>query len=388
MSKQFYDLNKYKTEISLPDFLREVYGWTKAEGSTNSQPKLKSPSGDMQLVIKMNQKGHYTCWNTYENDPFYNTKEEDDKRLKAGSTIIDVVQWEHQNRTGKLLSITEVAAFLEGFLKNEKLLAANSSFQLEKELITNEIAFTKLRTEALPLTDTAYLESRGINPQVLKTKTWEGVFCNVKFYSAAAKTTYINTATRLVNKSGIVGMSIRTANGQKRIEGHRLDSLSSSRFDKSKPVERLHVFESMIDAVSYFQMKYPIDTDKNIQMVSTEGAITSPQINTIQEIINRNQVKLIELNIDNDIHGLIYAANLAGNIQLVEQKNKELEYFRVSRSGKNEDRIICIDVKVNASNSGESKLILDKYFPKEIFDKYIDSEKWNIISLDDSPNNY
>jgi hypothetical protein len=386
MTKKFYNLDKYKTEISLPDFLREVYGWTVEEGSTNKQPKLKSPAGDVQLVIKMNQKGHYTCWNTYESDPFFNQDKRvqlDEKKLKPGSSIIDVVQWEHQKRTGKLLTIPEVAEFLEDFLKNENLISQNSSFKLERELITNEIEFTKLRTESLPLTETGYLESRGIIPEVLKEKVWDGVFCNVKFYSAAQRITFINTATRLVNATGIVGMSIRTNDGQKRIEGRRLDSLSSSRFDKTRPVDKLHVFESMIDAVSYYQLYYYLkNTTKNVQLISTEGAMTAPQLNTIQEVIHRNKVKQIELNLDNDIAGIMYTANIVGNLTHPEQKDNTLEYCRISKTEVNEDKIFCFDAKFKIDNQQDLKQKLDQYFPENVFNKYISPESWSIAYID------
>lgn len=386
MSKNFYNLDKYKTDISLPDFLKNQLGWTLAVGSTNKQPKLKSPDGELLLIIKINHKGHYTCWNAYESDPFLNDRPNTgEKKIYPGATIIDIIQWQHNRITGNNLTIPEVAKILDEYISRGETISKDASeYTYEKEHLSGEKVFTAVRTNTVPLEDTRFLQSRGIDPRMLKhSKIWQDVFRNVKFYNPATRQTFINTATRLVSPSGIVGMSIRMANGQKRIEGSRLESLSSTKVVQC-PINRLHIFESMIDAASYYQMNYyleglnPSDND-NIQLVSTEGAVTAPQINTIQQIIQRNKVKNVEINFDRDIHGLVYAANVVGNISISEkEENKHIEYIRTSKSEQNEDMKICMDVKLKTDNLNSATEITQKLFPEDILNQYTDTNNWNI----------
>ena len=62
------DFDKYKTSISLPDFLKDVYGFTKDDGSSQNYPKFKRRETGEVLVVKKNHKGHYTYFNVHDDN--------------------------------------------------------------------------------------------------------------------------------------------------------------------------------------------------------------------------------------------------------------------------------------------------------------------------------
>lgn len=386
MKKIYYDYKKMKSDISLPEFLRDELGWIFQKDSTYKKPKFKNPSGDIQIQVGVNQYGYYTCWDVQrgfikgegDKDEFGN------KILLAGSTIFDIVQLEVQRRTGVLIDVYEAAKIIDEYVKQgHTILPQNSVFNIEKELVTS--SSKQITSQILPL-NTEYLESRGIKPELLKTKEWEGVFFTAKTYIPQTQKYIFNTATYLNNREGIVGIS-KKGYGFAGAEGIRVDSIAQNRFDRSRSKDKIHLFESIIDAVSYYQMNYyPNKGDFNVQMLSTEGALTSAQINTVQEIINRDRVSAIEINFDNDIAGLIYALNIAGNITLPDQINKNLDYLEVSRSSHDETPVICIDISLRAANKNEAKSISDKYFNTQILNKYIDRSDWKVQVMNKNEN--
>jgi hypothetical protein len=163
-----------------------------------------------------------------------------------------------------------------------------------------------------PLTDTRYLNNRGINSDTLASPLFEGRILNhVHEGTTKAGQTYkfINTAFPQLYKDGIVGLEIK-ANGFK---GQAADSLNSAALWLSKPntkTNTLVVVESAIDALSHYQLKQPT----NALYASTSGQLTDNKVSEIKRVIENSNLKTVKLALDNNLEGHLFDTRLIAGL--------------------------------------------------------------------------
>lgn len=353
------DFNQLKTDISLPDFLKEQLGWSFSEGSTFKNPKMESPSGDQTIVIKRNHQGFYTFFDVH-ND-----------KLK-GSTILDLMQNEMYKESGKLPSLREVGEKLQEYIDSGKtILPKESKYHVNNELLDPDAILYMIKNSQ-PLTDISFLLGRGINKNVLESKEWKNVFFqknHIQKDNAGNTKSYINTCVKLVNTNGVQGISQRNS-FFKGCLGSRFDTIAASNIDKERPIDKLHIMESMIDGISHYQQKY-FNSDLNLLYISSEGALTEGQINTIQTLVDKNKLRAIELNFDNDLAGVMYSLKLAGNLKF--NSTNDVSLFSINKGVQDNDKNTYLNIGFNASSKEQGDLLLEKYIPLEILNKYFDN---------------
>lgn len=342
------DFNKLKTEISLPDFLIEHYGFTPDKGSSKLYPKLKSPNGQV-LVIKRNQNGIYTYFDIH------------DDRIK-GKTILDFMQQEVADKTGKYPSLREVGEILQGYINSgQTILPEKSVFMVCREIINQDEIFSIL-TGLKPLKDTSFLVSRGIDENVLKQKEWDGVFFENSFLNKEDGTAYKNTCVKLFNTKGVEGISQRN-HFFKGALGNRYDCVAASIFNKEKPIDNLYIGESMIDCISHYQMYHK--KGSNDLYISSEGQITEGQITTINDVLTHYKVNCICPIFDNDKAGASYRLKLLGGLQ------GEGDFsFSVNAVAKESN--VYVQFRVHTDNPEEGEKILKETFKEEIIANYVE----------------
>ncbi|MDR3267017.1 MAG: toprim domain-containing protein [Tannerella sp.] len=285
------DFTKFKTDISLPDFLLK-FGWKFTVGSSYSSPKMTD--GIQTIVIKRNSQGYYTYWDVH------------DESIR-GRTIIDFMQKHLFSETGKVPSLREVGIILQGYINsNEIVVPEKSRYTLcGKELDT--AAICQLINQLQPYKGD-FLSKRGINSEILSSSTFKDTFYSRIFRKEDV--IYNNTCVRMTNQNGCQGISQRNENF-KGIIGSHYDCLAFSRYDDSRPVDEAFVGESILDCAAHYQLKY-FNSQKNILYMSTEGALTDGQMNLIKLILSNSKSKInnIITIFDNDKNGLLYTIRL------------------------------------------------------------------------------
>lgn len=353
------DFNKLKQEISLPDFLHDHFRFELTQGSTRTSPKMKGPDGQV-IVIKKNHSGVYTYWDVH-NDGV------------KGSTIIDFMQEQIQKDTGKLPSLREVGEILQKYVDIGKtVVPSESSYSVNNELMNAE-AILKIVKYLKPLTDTSFLEKRGIMRDTLEKMQFKHVFMQREYISGTV--VYNNTCVKLVNASGVLGISQRNE-FFKGCLGARYDTIAASNIDTSRPIEMLYIGESMIDCISHFQMKYQGNT--NVLYVSTEGSLADGQIDTINQLIGYNKIQQIAIIFDNDRAGSLYTLKLLGKVKIVEQEEL-LTINKIEVVGNDAGRRIHCEIDVEGDNKED---MIDEYFPKEVAKQFHDSNAIKLMQTD------
>lgn len=289
------DFEKLKKEVSLPDFFQTL-GWDYAPGSSMSSPKFTN--GKQTIVVKKNHEGEYTFWDVHNESI-------------RGKSIIDLMQQHIYDETGRMPTLREAGEAVQTYVNNgEVVIPQNSKYGVTNaELDPSQLA--KLSHELKPYSGD-FLAKRGIIQETLSSK----VFCNV-FYTreyTKDRKTYHNTCIKLVNTKGFQGISqrgIKDGKSFKGILGNKYSSVCVSHHDSTRPIEQLLIGESMIDCVSHYQMKL-INTPKNILYVSSEGNLTSGQMELIKLLMDKHNINIENIHylFDNDLTGYKYTLKL------------------------------------------------------------------------------
>ncbi len=291
------DLNKYKKEISLPDFLISHFGFQESrEKSTRSNPRLENRETGEIFVIKKNVAGYYTYWSPKDPDV-------------KGKTILDFMQ-ERLKREGKGASLYQVALTLDNYIKSGKIVTAeNSVFRLKGK----KYDVFSLEKEISPLTNRYFFEKRGISSNILETPVFKNVFGERVYFDEKKGKVYSNIVVKLFDETGLVGISQRNLHF-KGCLASRSEALAATNPDRSRPVDVFYIGESMIDNISHYEMNYDVLKDKNVVYFSSEGCLTPGQIALLQKSLDKIQpARLVSL-YDNDIAGQCFTLNLFGNI--------------------------------------------------------------------------
>ena len=195
-----------------------------------------------------------------------------------------------------------------------KMKPTNKKEETEKRLTDREL-------NLLPLTDTRYLEGRGITEKTYHSPEFQCQVYNEKVSLNYGKT-YTNTVFPIRNEEILLAKIRRNdeelgyRGGQfNKIQEKRENGIHTSNFPKQQ-LEKLYLIESPIDAMSYFELKYAEIRSKNTQVafISTVGNPSNSAYNTIQKFINASEPKQIISLMDNDRAGKVFTINLLGRL--------------------------------------------------------------------------
>lgn len=159
-----------------------------------------------------------------------------------------------------------------------------------------------------PLTDTRYLNARGLTNETLTNDCFAGRILN-HVHEGTGKNgqpyKFVNTAFPQLYKDKIVGLEIK-AQG---FRGQAADSLNSSALWLSgigAKTNTLVVAESAIDALSHYQLKKP----NNTLYASTSGQLTDNKVAEIRRLITNHNLKTVKAAFDNDVEGHVFDTRL------------------------------------------------------------------------------
>lgn len=290
------DFKKYKTDISLPDFLINNFKFVPVKGSSFCYPKLKSLLTGQEIVIRLNKLGYYTYFDIH------------DDRIK-GCSIFDFLQKE-LSYNGKVPDLYSIAEVLDNYIKEGKVVAPDNS---KYYLSSNDCNIGLILKEVKPLEDRSFLYSRGLSDKTIDSSIFKGIFEGREYIKGGSK--HVNIAIKLFNKQGVAGLSQRNAEFKGCLLS-RFDSLAISKFEQHKPIDIFLLAESMIDAASHYQMFEERLQGKNIVYFSTEGSLTAGQLELFQSSVNFKQPENIVSLFDRDIAGQEYNLKLFGNLVL------------------------------------------------------------------------
>lgn len=286
------DFNKYKTEISLPDFLIDNYGFKPDTGSSLRYPKLKNDITGEVLVIKRNANDQYTYFSVHDDSV-------------KGRSILDFVQKElaKDNPNGKQPSLTVVAQTLEGYMTSGKVVPPdNSKYYIDATIWNKDDNFSDIK-KLKEILENDFLKSRGFSKRTLENSLFRGTFFERSYNKDGI--VHTNTAIKLFNTEGLAGLSQRNTTF-KGCLGNRFDSLATSIPVKENEYDAYFLGESFLDCVAHYEINEKRLCDKTVAYLSSEGAITSGQIALFNKFINEKKPKEIVTIFDKDLAGLAY----------------------------------------------------------------------------------
>ncbi|MCT4648383.1 MAG: hypothetical protein N4A74_25580 [Carboxylicivirga sp.] len=215
-----------------------------------------------------------------------------------------------------------------------------------------------------PFTDPKFLNSRGINNDMLTDPRFSPVLKN----ALSEDRKHVNTAFPISGKQGLIGFEIRN-NAFKSVLDQKKDGFVRSMVDHTKPIKDLVISESFIDAMS----KAQLDNDKsNSLYMSTAGNITTDQIKLIQEILDKGASakavftnKLPSEKYDQVIHTRNYEDHKG-----VVQKDEAGEPITISYVAYNQPQRLV----VGFDNDQAGKMLTTKLLGKLNTGKYFDQD--------------
>lgn len=296
------DFNKLKCDISLVDFLLND-GWRFAPGTSPAAPKLTD--GSRTFVIKKNTAGQYTYWDVHSSDV-------------RGKTIIDYLQEKITRESGSSPSIYQVGSILQKYLSDGIIVSSSQSqYKVQSSSLDPSFLLSLMR-ELKPYTGD-FLQRRGISRDTLDSHVFRDVFTTREYYHNGIK--FTNTCVRLISDQGFQGISQRSykpdGSSYKGIMGNKYGSIAVSKIDKTRPINHIYIGESMLDCAAHFDIHRLKDlslSQDNILYISTEGNITTGQMELIKKVTEHYQIENIEKQVtyifDNDSAGYRYAIKL------------------------------------------------------------------------------
>jgi len=211
----------------------------------------------------------------------------------------------------------------------------------------------------------SYLTKRGLDPKIILN---DEKFSNkiLVYNSGKTKNTVFPTSNE--NKP-ISGFILENNNLSAHIKSSEYqNSLWVSNHDKSKPLDKLIVAESPINALSHYQLNKTDLAGKNVLYVATGGSMTNNQIRLIDKINVKSKPKDVETIFNNDEAGHRYASKLNGTLKTDNSdnafdsfKNTKIDNISFSKE-KNGDINLLIDVK--------SKGSFDKDFKLDVYNEF------------------
>lgn len=349
------DFNKYKTEISLPDFLIDNYGFQPDKGSSLRYPKLKNDITGEVLVIKRNANQQYTYFSVHDDSV-------------KGRSILDFVQKElaKDNPNGKQPSLTAVAQTLDGYMTSGKVVPPdNSKYYINAALWNTADNFNDVK-KLKEITENDFLKSRGFLKSTLENPLFKGVFFERSYNKDGI--VHTNTAIKLFNTEGLAGLSQRNTSF-KGCLGNRFDSLATSIPAKSTEYDAYFLGESFLDCVAHYELNEKVLRNKTIAYLASEGAITSGQIALFNKLLIDRKPKEIATIFDKDLAGVAYNLKVISELNIEGKTSDVLVTFHEDKVNK------MVFLSISNLNEADSnfKETLENTFSKSNFSDLADN---------------
>lgn len=349
---EMLDFNKYKTLISLPDFLIDNYGFKPDDGSSLRYPKLKNDVTGEILVIKINSKNQYTYFDIHDDSV-------------KGRSILDFVQKElakdHPN--GKQPSLITVVQTLDGYMTSGKVVAPDSSkYYLENTVWNKDNNFNEIKS-LKEINNNDFLKSRGFSENILESPLFKGVFFEKSYNKDGI--VHTNTVIKLYNYEGLAGLSQRNTSF-KGCLGNRFDALATSIPTNGKESDVYYLGESFLDCVAHYELNEKVLKDRNVAYLSSEGAITSGQIALLNKFIQEKNPKEIVTIFDKDLAGMVYNLKVNSELHLNGKTSNSVVTFHEDKV----NQMVYLSISNLKGNNDEFEKTLLSIFSKSNFAEY------------------
>lgn len=240
-----------------------------------------------------------------------------------------------------------------------------------------------------PLTDTRYLESRGLTEKSFHSPEFQGQIFNSKVYG------WKNTSFPLRTDEAFVCAINRSdeQNGYRKEQWNRLTNeregsmhISNLAIFDSKKVDKLIIAESPIDTLSYLELHHKAIREKNEQniYIATAGTPANAAYTTLQKVINQTQPEKIVIAFDNDNGGYRHSLNIIGQISHPTVPTSELIKADFSCVHKKEGVLRLQIPIINADDKEVQQKWLDdkliKPLESKIYQGSEDKIKYSILS--------
>ena len=300
------DFEEFKQRINLVEYaMDQGYVKDRQRSGGNSVALYKDEaSGRDKIVVYTNQRGGV--------DIYFNPNDGADKGT--------VVQFQHRRGTGEWKDTIET---LQRYIGQVPQQQRPTPPPADQPTPTREQAVVR-SFDLKPLTDDTYLRGRGLSPATVNAPEFENTAFNRTYFDRSRGKQYTNTVFPIKNEQGTVAIIVRN-DGLKMVEGPRGDGIWISNPKVIEPggrADRLIIAENPIDAMSFHQLKPPIEGEKRLYL-GTAGNLSSGAPDTVQKLIDRYQPKQIVLANDNDNGGFRNNINLVGRLRYpgVEESN-------------------------------------------------------------------
>lgn len=222
-----------------------------------------------------------------------------------------------------------------------------STIESEKAIESKKYYFNFKLFNPKALSNTEYLESRGILKETIHSPHFQGLIINCQQYDFLRKQNLPEIMTGFVitnNDNKIEGLDMRKP-GEKTFALGSNKSESFWRSNASSQQNRMVVIESPIDALSYHQIK----GDNSNRYYSTNGNMTDYQIAHIKDNIDKGIYSKLALATDNDVPGFrfdlrILSLFLKDKMQIISTKKDQME-IEIQYPSEERKRIVLENVE-------------------------------------------
>lgn len=354
------DFDEFKQRINLVEYaMDQGYVKDRQRSGGNSVTLYKDDArGRDKIVVYPNQRGGI--------DIYYNPNDGADKGT--------VVQFQHRRGTGEWKDTIQTLQRYVGQIPEQRP-ARPAPPPADQPTPTREQAVVR-SFDLKPLTNDTYLRGRGLSPATLAAPEFENTVFNRTYFDRSRGKQYVNTVFPIKNEQGTVAVIVRN-DGLKMVEGPRGDGVWISNpkvIGSDSRADRLVVAENPIDAMSFHQLKPPVEGEKRLY-IGTAGNLSTGAPDTVQKLIDRYQPKQIVLANDNDNGGFRTNINLVGRLRYpgIEESNNIQAQLAVPTPSQ-----LRLTVSVSATDS-----VAGKQRVEELTDRF--SKALNKGAPDDEP---
>ena len=294
--------------------MENIFGFKPAKRSTTRWPRLKDPESDIVFI----------CYKNNKNEWRYMVPE---LTTGGGLSIIDLIFYKYPH-----YNFGQVRGYLDNYLGKDHLIPSNSNYNQEIPSKSDNYLLHHIN-ELQPYEDRSFLHKKGINDETIDHPYFKPIIFNKPYYSEKNKTTFQNTAFIMSSfDEKYKAIALRNKNF-KGVLGKRGSAICASA-NKEKNIDKLIVCETMDDCMAHFQLNKNELKDKSIRYIATQGTITDPnvfnqkipdnidkqitsrQTELINQVIQKQKPKEIEIGFDNDLQGAFFSNILIGKLNL------------------------------------------------------------------------
>ncbi len=303
-------LDFYKKEINLVDFARAVgyeyaektqrvsqgaferQRWFYMEKKQMKFPELeRDENASSQILISRRSEGPNSPNFKYNEHYYFSQQLAHSGDKKNHGSIVDLVQLHFKADFKDSIRIIENFVYKNNELKEKAL-----PFHLKGTGVNEASSVKRLESyhNIRPLSDTAFLNSRGISDETIKHPHFKDRIHN----SISEDGKHVNTAFPISSENGLIGFEVRNTDF-KSVVDFKNDGFWRSNVDHANKVKELTLTESSIDALSKYELKSLQDPSfsKNQDganakapqevYLSTAGSITGNQIDLLQKMLDK-----------------------------------------------------------------------------------------------------